>query len=292
MIIMAVAMVGCGEDGSNQDDTTEITENTTEQLLDTEESKDTEQVTDNSLATEDGIKEFVMSCDPLIDDYKDILRYEDNYKGKNYFIDIKVAQIMDDGSLRAYFDNDNNDIIISDKREYDTTKILTDDEIRLYGTYEGAGKVTRALTSTDEEIPMFTMYAADINGAVTMPGSEMVGTDVADSNIQDDVTSTNLNSTSSDIKASDLAGYYVGEQNNLDINIYSSPDGDEIGNWNYADDSGYIVAIDDGDYLLCGEYYRLVLSPRKEGDQIIVELWSETGGELWETLTMTEHYES
>lgn len=115
----------------------------------------------------------------MIDDYKDILRYEDNYKGKNYFIDIKVAQIMDDGSLRAYFDYDNNDIIISDEREYDKTKILPDDEIRMYGKYDGSGKVTRELTSTDEEVPLFTMYAADISGTITMPGSENAENDGA-----------------------------------------------------------------------------------------------------------------
>lgn len=123
---------------------------------------------------------------------------------------------------------------------------------------------------------------------------EIINSDVSgeDNTAEDDIDTEDYEDNNSGISPEDLAGYYVGEQNNLDISIYSSPDGDEIGNWSYADDSGYIVAIEDGNYLLCGEYYTLVLAPKKEGGQIVVELWGETGGELWETLTMTEHYES
>lgn len=100
-----------------------------------------------------------------------------------------------------------------------------------------------------------------------------------------------MNQTDNEALKKEISEYLEYEMYMYDV-LTGKNDGDEIGNWSYADDSGYIVAIEDGNYLLCGEYYTLVLAPKKEGGQIVVELWGETGGELWETLTMTEHYES
>lgn len=289
-------LAGCSED--ILDDGT-ITENTTE-------AEETEE--EETVISEKEAADYVKKCRPLTEKYTSIIRNIDEFESVDFKVTAKVAQIMNNGKYYAYYDDSlNNEIIIVDNRTYDDTKIVEGDFIRIYGRFDGFTTMTRAINKVEEEIPTFVMYAADIADVFTMPGADGLSVDengnIVEYNIgsetettyndeQQNSSSDSYDTESSNIKPEDLAGYYVGDQNNLDINIYSSPDGDEIGNWSYADDSGYIVAIEDGNYLLCGEYYTLVLAPKKEGGQIVVELWGETGGELWETLTMTEHYES
>ena len=112
--LTSISLAGCSESTTDIETTTEVTESAedvTDNSEDNEDTESTEQTASTSLSSEDEIKEYILSCDPLLGDYKDILRYEDDYLGKNYFIDVRVVQVLDDGSLRAYFDYDNNDII-------------------------------------------------------------------------------------------------------------------------------------------------------------------------------------
>jgi hypothetical protein len=125
--------------------------------------------------TEEEVEAYKASCQMTTFQYNDLLRYVDNFKGNDYWMSVKVAQVMDDGSIRAIFDEDYNDIVIRDMRTYDTVKILADDEITVYAKYVGTVTMTRALTETEEEIPCFEMYAADIAGVTD---TEYYGTDM------------------------------------------------------------------------------------------------------------------
>lgn len=60
---------------------------------------------------------------------------------------------------------------IMDERTLDTTKIIGDDIITVYGKYAGLVKITRAIGNTTEEIPGFYMYLCDIEN-VNSEGDE------------------------------------------------------------------------------------------------------------------------
>lgn len=49
-----------------------------------------------------------------------------------------------------------------DKRGSDAVKILDDDIINVYGEFTGLEKITRALTSTTDELPRIEVKYADL----------------------------------------------------------------------------------------------------------------------------------
>lgn len=97
------------------------------------------------------------------------------------------------------------------------------------------------------------------------------------------------------VSHSELAGCYssLDYESSFEINIYSSQEGDVIGNWkyNYSQYSGELV-YRDGKYILCGDLY-LSMEIRKDGNgRIEISLLDETNGEIWDEMSMDMHYES
>lgn len=199
LVLLSYGAVGCGENtaytGNGQEGTeqqentqdqtepqeskegeTEKQENTGEQ---TEKAETTEQQdsTENvKYSTKEEVEAYKKTCQPANFDYNNLMRYEENYKGNDYVFTVSVAQIMNDGKeIRAYCD-DTHDIIIEDMREYDTVKILQDDNITVYGNYVGAVEITRSINDSQEQVPCFRMYAADIAGVTD---TEYYGTDMS-----------------------------------------------------------------------------------------------------------------
>lgn len=107
-------------------------------------------------------------------DYKELSRYPDKYKGTKVMVKVRVAQIVSanfSGSRkawRAYTDNSgygfyaDDEYYMLDKRGGDAVKILDDDIINVYGEFTGLEKITRALTSTTDELPRIEVKYADL----------------------------------------------------------------------------------------------------------------------------------
>lgn len=185
-LVFTCVVVGCGEDAAytiSEKESTEQQEKIqgqTEQAKGTEESqileKEENSERNTRYSTKEEVEAYKKTCQPANFDYSNLLRYEENYKGNDYVFTVSVAQIMNDGEeIRAYYD-DTHDIIIEDMRAYDTVKILQDDNITVYGNYAGAVEITRSINDSQEQVPCFRMYAADIAGVTD---TEYYGTDMS-----------------------------------------------------------------------------------------------------------------
>lgn len=107
-------------------------------------------------------------------DYKDLCRYPEKYEGTKIVVKVKVSQIIDanfsgsEKAWRTYTDNSgygfyaDDEYYMLDKRGGDAVKILEDDIITVYGEFTGLEKITRALTSTTDELPRIDVKYADL----------------------------------------------------------------------------------------------------------------------------------
>lgn len=107
-------------------------------------------------------------------DYKELCRYPEKYEGTKIVVKVKVSQIIDanfsgtEKAWRTYTDNDgykfymDDEYYMLDKRGGDAVKILDDDIINVYGEFTGLEKITRALTSTTDELPRIEVKYADL----------------------------------------------------------------------------------------------------------------------------------
>lgn len=107
-------------------------------------------------------------------DYKDLCRYPEKYEGTKIVVKVKVSQIIDanfsgsEKAWRTYTDNSgygfyaDDEYYMLDKRGGDAVKILEDDIITVYGEFTGLEKITRALTSTTDELPRIEVKYADL----------------------------------------------------------------------------------------------------------------------------------
>lgn len=107
-------------------------------------------------------------------DYKELCRYPEKYEGTKVVVKVKVSQIIDanfsgsEKAWRTYTDNSgygfyaDDEYYMLDKRGGDAVKILEDDIITVYGEFTGLEKITRALTSTTDELPRIEVKYADL----------------------------------------------------------------------------------------------------------------------------------
>ena len=107
-------------------------------------------------------------------DYKELCRYPEKYEGTKIVVKVKVSQIIDanfsgsEKAWRTYTDNSgygfyaDDEYYMLDKRGGDSVKILDDDIINVYGEFTGLEKITRALTSTTDELPRIEVKYADL----------------------------------------------------------------------------------------------------------------------------------
>ena len=107
-------------------------------------------------------------------DYKELCRYPEKYEGTKIVVKVKVSQIIDanfsgsEKAWRTYTDNSgygfyaDDEYYMLDKRGDDAVKILDYDIITVYGEFTGLEKITRALTSTTDELPRIEVKYADL----------------------------------------------------------------------------------------------------------------------------------
>ena len=130
--------------------------------------------TSSSVASVPEISEDDYKAECQTVDYKELCRYPEKYEGTKIAVKVKVSQIIDanfsgsEKAWRTYTDNSgygfyaDDEYYMLDKRGGDAVKILDDDIINVYGEFTGLEKITRALTSTTDELPRIEVKYADL----------------------------------------------------------------------------------------------------------------------------------
>lgn len=158
IVLSAIGGSGSSSDGSASSSTTKASASTASSVA--------------SVAPEISEDDYKAECQTV--DYKELCRYPEKYEGTKIVVKVKVSQIIDanfsgsEKAWRTYTDNSgygfyaDDEYYMLDKRGGDAVKILEDDIITVYGEFTGLEKITRALTSTTDELPRIEVKYADL----------------------------------------------------------------------------------------------------------------------------------
>ena len=176
VVIFFIAGIAGNSDESEQSNNSETTESNNVETSKNENNNVKENKTENKVnktkkpkitkTPKEEKKDFINKCKSY--DYKKLARYPDKYKGKKITVKVKVSQIMEGGWFddnvyyRCYTKGQydlwmEDEYVIVDKRGKGATKILEDDILTVYGTYDGTSEMERALTGTSDNIPSIYM---------------------------------------------------------------------------------------------------------------------------------------
>ena len=158
IVLSAIGGSGSGSDSSASSSTTKASASTASSVA--------------SVVPEISEDDYKAECQTV--DYKELCRYPEKYEGTKIVVKVKVSQIIDanfsgsEKAWRTYTDNSgygfyaDDEYYMLDKRGGDAVKILDDDIITVYGEFTGLEKITRALTSTTDELPRIEVKYADL----------------------------------------------------------------------------------------------------------------------------------
>ena len=164
-IIVLIVLSAIGGSGSSSDSSASSSKATSKESASTAYSV-------ASVAPEISEDDYKAECQTV--DYKELCRYPEKYEGTKIVVKVKVSQIIDanfsgsEKAWRTYTDNSgygfyaDDEYYMLDKRGGDAVKILDDDIITVYGEFTGLEKITRALTSTTDELPRIEVKYADL----------------------------------------------------------------------------------------------------------------------------------
>lgn len=164
-IIVLIVLSAIGGSGSSSDSSASGSKATSKASASTASSA-------ASVAPEISEDDYKAECQTV--DYKELCRYPEKYEGTKIVVKVKVSQIIDanfsgsEKAWRTYTDNSgygfyaDDEYYMLDKRGGDAVKILDDDIIVVYGEFTGLEKITRALTSTTDELPRIEVKYADL----------------------------------------------------------------------------------------------------------------------------------
>lgn len=164
-IIVLIALSAIGGSGSSSDGSASSSKSTSKASTSTASSV-------ASVVPEISEDDYKAECQTV--DYKELCRYPEKYEGTKIVVKVKVSQIIDanfsgsEKAWRTYTDNSgygfyaDDEYYMLDKRGGDAVKILDDDIITVYGEFTGLEKITRALTSTTDELPRVEVKYADL----------------------------------------------------------------------------------------------------------------------------------
>lgn len=164
-IIVLIVLSAIGGSGSGSDSSASSSKATSKASASTASSV-------ASVAPEISEDDYKAECQTV--DYKELCRYPEKYEGTKIVVKVKVSQIIDanfsgsEKAWRTYTDNSgygfyaDDEYYMLDKRGSDAVKILDDDIINVYGEFTGLEKITRALTSTTDELPRIEVKYADL----------------------------------------------------------------------------------------------------------------------------------
>lgn len=164
-IIVLIVLSAIGGSSSSSDSTASSSKATSKSSASTASSV-------ASVVPEISEDDYKAECQSV--DYKELCRYPEKYEGTKIAVKVKVSQIIDanfsgsEKAWRTYTDNSgygfyaDDEYYMLDKRGDDAVKILEDDIINVYGEFTGIEKITRALTSTTDELPCIEVKYADL----------------------------------------------------------------------------------------------------------------------------------
>lgn len=164
LILVLIVLSVIGGSGSSSDDSSSKATST----------KSSSASTASSVASEPEINEDDYKAECQSVDYKELCRYPDKYVGTKVAVKVKVSQIIEtnfsgtEKAWRTYTDNSgygfyaDDEYYMLDKRGDGAVKILDDDIVVVYGEFTGLEKITRALTSTTDELPRVEVKYADL----------------------------------------------------------------------------------------------------------------------------------
>lgn len=164
-IIVLIVLSAIGGSGSGSDSSASSSKATSKASASTASSV-------ASVAPEISEDDYKAECQTV--DYKELCRYPEKYEGTKIVVKVKVSQIIDanfsgsEKAWRTYTDNSgygfyaDDEYYMLDKRGGDAVKILEDDIITVYGEFTGLEEITRALTSTTDELPSIEVKYADL----------------------------------------------------------------------------------------------------------------------------------
>lgn len=164
-IIVLIVLSAIGGSGSSSDGSASSSKSTSKASASTASSV-------ASVVPEISENDYKAECQTV--DYKELCRYPEKYEGTKIVVKVKVSQIIDanfsgsEKAWRTYTDNSgygfyaDDEYYMLDKRGGDAVKILDDDIITVYGEFTGLEKITRALTSTTDELPRIEVKYADL----------------------------------------------------------------------------------------------------------------------------------
>lgn len=164
-IIVLIVLSAIGGSGSSSDGSASSSKSTSKASASTASSV-------ASVVPEISEDDYKAECQTV--DYKELCRYPEKYEGTKIVVKVKVSQIIDanfsgsEKAWRTYTDNSgygfyaDDEYYMLDKRGGDAVKILDDDIIVVYGEFTGLEKITRALTSTTDELPRIEVKYADL----------------------------------------------------------------------------------------------------------------------------------
>lgn len=164
-IIVLIVLSAIGGSGSGSDSSASGSKATSKVSVSTASSV-------ASVVPEISKDDYKAECQTV--DYKELCRYPEKYEGTKIAVKVKVSQIIDanfsgsEKAWRTYTDNSgygfyaDDEYYMLDKRGGDAVKILDDDIITVYGEFTGLEKITRALTSTTDELPRIEVKYADL----------------------------------------------------------------------------------------------------------------------------------
>lgn len=164
-IIVLIVLSAIGGSGSSSDGSASSSKSTSKASTSTASSV-------ASVVPEISEDDYKAECQTV--DYKELCRYPEKYEGTKIVVKVKVSQIIDanfsgsEKAWRTYTDNSgygfyaDDEYYMLDKRGGDAVKILDDDIITVYGEFTGLEKITRALTSTTDELPRIEVKYADL----------------------------------------------------------------------------------------------------------------------------------
>lgn len=165
VIIVLIVLSAIGGSGSGSDSSASSSKATSKASASTASSV-------ASVVPEISEDDYKAECQSV--DYKELCRYPEKYEGTKIVVKVKVSQIIDanfsgsEKAWRTYTDNSgygfyaDDEYYMLDKRGGDAVKILDDDIITVYGEFTGLEKITRALTSTTDELPRIEVKYADL----------------------------------------------------------------------------------------------------------------------------------
>lgn len=165
VIIVLIVLSAIGGSGSSSDGSASSSKATSKASASTASSV-------ASVAPEISEDDYKAECQTV--DYKELCRYPEKYEGTKIVVKVKVSQIIDanfsgsEKAWRTYTDNSgygfyaDDEYYMLDKRGGNAVKILEDDIITVYGEFTGLEKITRALTSTTDELPRIEVKYADL----------------------------------------------------------------------------------------------------------------------------------